>query len=363
MTHYEKLLAQMGARPETWLVTGGAGFIGSHIVETLLKAEQNVVVLDNLSTGSRRNLHEIHAAVTPAAWARLRFIQGTVENRDTCERACKGVKRVLHQAGFVSVPLSLKDPAACHGTNVTGFLNIATAARDAGVRRLVYASSSAVYGDDEVQPKQEPRIGSPLSPYGASKLMDELYAAVLARNFPAPTFTGLRYFNVFGPRQDPNGGYAAVIPRWIAALLNGQPCLIHGDGSITRDFCPVENVVQANLLAAMADETVGHDPRHSIYNVALGGRTTLLLLYHLIADATGKRAEPPVHLHERAGDILHSSADIHRIQQELHYEPVIGLEEALRSTVEWYRQHQNAPASQLWNAPLPARKRRVRSAA
>ncbi len=351
MTHYQKLLAQMETRPEKWLVTGGAGFIGSHLVEMLLKTGQSVVVLDNLSTGKRLNLESIRAEVSCVEWARLCFIEGSVENRVVCELACRGVQRVLHQAGFVSVPLSLENPADCNATNVTGFLNIALAARDAGAHRMVYASSSAVYGDDATLPKREGQIGNPLSPYGAAKLMDELYAAVFARSYPNPAFTGLRYFNVFGPRQDPNGGYAAVIPCWIKALLAGESCYIYGDGSSTRDFCPVENIVQANILAALAEEVPGANGHAAVYNVALGGRTTLLELYQLIAQALGKDDVPPVHLPERLGDIQHSEADICKIRRELKFEPVSGLAEALLRTVAWYRQNQPVqPTARAWAA-------------
>jgi len=325
----------VATQPEKWLVTGGAGFIGSHLVEALLKIGHHVVALDDFSTGSIKNLEEIRDRVSPDARARLEFIQGSVCDLETCRRACSGARRVLHQAGFVSVPLSIEDPLACNATNVDGFLNLLVAARDAGVKQLVYASSSAVYGDDEGLPKVEERIGKPLSPYGTSKLMDELYADVFTRNYPNPAVVGLRYFNVFGPRQNPNGGYAAVIPRWIASLVDGEPCFINGDGSITRDFCHVDNIVQANILAATTENRSAHG---QVYNVALGARTTLTELYDLIA-AKLSVATPPVYLAPRPGDILHSEASIQKICRELGFDPKVSVQDGLTETVRWYAEN------------------------
>ena len=331
-----RLLATLTGRPERWLVTGAAGFIGSHLSEALLKAGQSVVALDDFSTGSRRNLDEIRAHVTPEQWARFTLIEGSVCDAALGRRACTGVARVLHEAGFISVPLSIEDPLACNATNVDGFLNMLVAARDAGVRQFVYASSSAVYGDDEGLPKVEERIGKPLSPYGTSKLMDELYADVFTKNYPHPGIVGLRYFNVFGPRQNPKGGYAAVIPKWIGALVGGEPCAINGDGTITRDFCHVDNVVQANLLAATTDNARAFG---KVYNVALGARTTLNELYDLIAGKLGKSATRPLYLPPRAGDILHSEACIAKIRCDLGYEPTVTVDEGLTETTRWYAEN------------------------
>jgi len=322
-------------QPEKWLVTGAAGFIGSHLVEHLLKNGCHVVALDDLSTGSMLNLDEVASRVTDEGWARFEFIQGSVCDLETCRRACSGVHRVLHEAGFVSVPLSIDDPIACNATNVNGFLNLLVAAREAGVKQLVYASSSAVYGDDEGLPKVEDRIGNPLSPYGASKLMDELYADVFTRNYPNPAVVGLRYFNVFGPRQNPNGGYAAVIPRWIAALVSGEPCFINGDGSITRDFCHVKNVVKANILAATTENRAAFG---QVFNVGMGTRTTLTELYQFISAKLGIVA-PPVYLPQRAGDIIHSEASIQKICRVLGFNPEVSVDEGLTETVRWYAEN------------------------
>lgn len=336
MSAYDRLRQELAAAPRAWLITGVAGFIGSHLLETLLALEQRVTGLDNFSTGAPRNLEEVRARVTPAQWARFTFQQGSVAEMSACRVASKGVDFVLHEAGFVSVPLSMEDPLACHATNVTGTLNLLIAARDNGVRRIVYASSSAVYGDDARLPKIEPEIGRPLSPYGASKLMGELYAQLFSREGGIEC-AGLRYFNIFGPRQDPAGGYAAVIPRWIHTLLEGGECVIHGDGSATRDFCPVADVVQANLLAATA---AAREVSGRVFNVALGGSTSLAELFALLAaevrEVTGKatravRRGPP-----RAGDILHSSANIGEIRRALKFEPASSLAEGLRATIRWY---------------------------
>ena len=264
MSRYDLLRRQLAAQPSRWLVTGVAGFIGSHLLETLLLLDQEVVGLDNFASGSRPNLEDVQSRVSATQWARFTFHEGSVADGETCRRVCAGADYVLHQAGFVSVPRSLENPVECHETNVTGTLQILLAARTAGARRVVYASSSAVYGDDPRVPKAESMIGRPLSPYGASKWMAEIYAALLEAQFGVGA-SGLRYFNIFGPRQDPAGGYAAVIPRWIGRLIRGEECLIHGDGTSTRDFCPVADVVQANLLAATSE---GHAEK--VFNVGLG---------------------------------------------------------------------------------------------
>ena len=332
MTAYTQCLDALRAQPRKWLVTGCAGFIGSHIIETLLELGQRVIGLDNLSTGSQANINDVIDKVGSSAWERFSFLEGDVRNLMTCRAACAGVAAVIHQAGFVSVPLSMKNPLECHATNVTGTLNLLLAARDAGVRNFVYASSSAVYGDDATMPQREERIGQPLSPYGASKLMDELYAGIFARQFGLRT-VGLRYFNVFGPRQSPTGGYAAVIPAWISTLLAGGECTVHGDGTQTRDFCHVANVVQANILAATSEHPAASG---TAYNVALGGSTTLLELHDLIAARTGSSRKPLLGP-PRAGDIIHSSADIGKITRELGFAPAVDVASGLDATVAWYR--------------------------
>ena len=259
MSAYDQLQTELEAAPRTWLVTGVAGFIGSNLLESLLKLNQRVVGLDNFSTGKRKNLEEVKALVTPAQWARFQFLEGDIGDLGVCQRACAGVDFVLHEAARGSVPFSMKDPLASHHSNVNGFLNMLLAARDAKVRRLVYASSSSVYGDDPNLPKVEEKIGRPLSPYAATKVINEIYASAFALAYGFPSI-GLRYFNVFGPRQDPEGAYAAVIPLWIAALLRRQPVFINGDGETSRDFCFVANVVQANLLAATTDNADAVEP-------------------------------------------------------------------------------------------------------
>ncbi len=335
MTAYDRLRQELSAEPRTWLITGVAGFIGSHLLEALLLLDQRVTGLDNLSTGTPRNLGLVRDCVSPEQWGRFKFHEGSVADMSACRVASDRVDYVLHHAGFVSVPLSLEDPIACHDTNVTGTLNLLTAARDNRVRRVVYASSSAVYGDDTHLPKVEAQIGRPLSPYGASKWMSEIYAHLFLDNYGLES-VGLRYFNIFGPRQNPAGGYAAVIPQWIATMLGGGECVIHGDGAITRDFCPVANVVQANLLAATArnQEAVGR-----VFNVALGGSTTLQELHGLISTALasiGTQARPIRYGPPRPGDIQHSSADTSAIRRALDFEPEVSISEGLEQTVRWY---------------------------
>lgn len=335
MTAYELLRQEIAAEPRTWLITGVAGFIGSHLLETLLGLEQRVVGLDNLSTGSPRNLDEVRGRVTSEQWKRFTFQEGSVADMSACRVASDRVDYILHQAGFVSVPLSIEDPLGCHATNVTGTLNLLVAARDNRVRRIVYASSSAVYGDDPRMPKVEAQIGRPLSPYGASKRMAEIYAQVFLENHGLES-VGLRYFNIFGPRQNPTGGYAAVIPQWIATLLGGGECVINGDGGITRDFCPVADVVQANLLAAT---TRNREAIGGAFNVALGGSTTLDRLHALISErvaALGGKPRPIRYGPPRAGDIQHSSADIGAIRRALSFEPGADIGMGLDETVRWY---------------------------
>jgi UDP-N-acetylglucosamine 4-epimerase len=339
MAAYDELQAQLRAAPRLWLVTGAAGFIGSNLVEALLALEQGVVGLDNLSTGKLANLEEVRAGVSPSQWARFRFVQGDIAEPAACAQACAGVDFVLHQAALGSVPRSLDDPSASHRSNVTGFLHLLAAAREARVQRFVFASSSSVYGDHPALPKTEDRVGRPLSPYAATKVMDEIYAEVFARCY-GTAFIGLRYFNVFGPRQDPAGAYAAVIPRWIAALLRRQTAHINGDGQTSRDFCYVANVVQANLLAAAV---AAPEALNQVYNVALGERTTLRELFDLI-QAVLRRHDPslpvqePVYRDFRPGDVRHSLADISKARRWLGYEPTHSIERGLELAMVWYRQ-------------------------
>ena len=316
-------------------MTGAAGFIGSHLVEKLLDLGQTVIGLDNLSTGNQRNLDEVRSTVRSDHWAKFRFLKGDICNLDECRKACEGVDYVLHQAALGSVPRSLHDPIRSHQNNVDGFMNMLVAARDAKVQRFVYASSSSVYGDHPALPKVEANIGQPLSPYAATKLINEVYAAVFTRCYGLST-VGLRYFNVFCPRQDPNGAYAAVIPRWIAALLRGEPLIINGDGTTSRDFCYVANVVQSNLLAALASAT----DLAPFFNIAAGRRTTLLELSAYISRIFLRdlRNETPriQHANERQGDVQHSLANVSRAQQQLGYTPLYSVKQGLLECRLWY---------------------------
>jgi len=333
----QALADSLKERPRRWLLTGSAGFIGSNLLEALLRADQQVVSLDNFATGHRRNLEQVRAAVGEESWARHRFIEADIADPDACRRACEGADVVLHQAALGSVPRSIKDPLNTHRANATGFLNMLTAAKDAGVSRFIYAASSSTYGDSPTLPKVEDVIGKPLSPYAVTKYLNELYADVFGRCYGLPTI-GLRYFNVFGPRQDPEGAYAAVIPRWVAAMMSGQACTINGDGETSRDFCYVANAVQANLRAALAD-----DPHAlgQVYNVAAGQRTTLLQLHQLLSSALremlpGLSVQAPVFAGFREGDVRHSLADIGKARSLLGYEPSHDVSAGLRAAVGWY---------------------------
>ena len=340
MSAYDQVQLSLKAAPKKWLVTGVAGFIGSNLLETLLKLEQSVVGLDNFSLGSRKNLGEVRSNVSPDQWARFQFVEGDIVDLPSCRRVCSGVDFVLHQAALGSVPRSIEEPLASHASNVTGSLNVFLAARDAGVKGFVYASSSAVYGDSPELPKQESKIGAPLSPYAATKLADEVYASAFARSYEFRSI-GLRYFNVFGPRQDPEGAYAAVIPKWIAALLKRAEVSINGDGETSRDFCFIDNVVQANLLAATTQNPGAVD---QVYNIAVGERTTLNELFLLLQNSL-RRLEPnlpeqkPVYREFRAGDVRHSLADISKAKQLLGYEPTHKIREGLELAMEWYRRN------------------------
>jgi UDP-N-acetylglucosamine/UDP-N-acetylgalactosamine 4-epimerase len=334
MSHYAQACAALAAEPRRWLVTGAAGFIGSALLERLLSLGQSIVALDNFSTGYRHNIED--AAAAADAPGTFELIEGDICDAETCRRACEGADYVLHQAALGSVPRSLADPLGTHQANVDGFLSIILAARDAGVRRFVYASSSAVYGDHPDLPKVEANIGRPLSPYAATKRIDELYAGVVQDRYGLEVI-GLRYFNVFGRRQDPDGPYAAVIPRWIERLLSGDPCVIYGDGENSRDFCYIDNAVQANILAAVADAPA----TNAVYNVGLGGRTTLSRLYALIRDHVARHhpaATTAAAIHEppRPGDVLHSQAAIDAICAHLGYQPTHPIDDGLRETVDWF---------------------------
>ncbi len=340
MTAYDRMQAAVKAAPRTWLVTGVAGFIGSNLLEILLKLDQHVVGLDNFDTGKRTNLDQVRSLVTPPQWGRFRFIEGDIADPAACQTACTGVDYVLHQAALGSVPRSIVEPLASHRANVTGFLQMLLAARDAKVKRFVYASSSAVYGDHPGLPKVEDKTGRMLSPYAATKAMDEVYAGVCADAYGIES-VGMRYFNVFGPRQDPNGAYAAVIPKWIAALLQREPVRINGDGETSRDFCYIANVVQANLLAATATDPAAVN---QVYNVALGERTTLNELFQALQSGLRQRdpalpEQRPVYGDFRPGDVRHSLADIGKAVRLLGYAPTHRLSEGLEVAFDWYRAH------------------------
>lgn len=341
MSAFDNLKSHLALAPKTWLVTGAAGFIGSNLVEVLLKLDQNVVGLDSFITGHQRNLDEVASLVTPTQWARFRFICGDIRNLQDCRDACNGVDYVLHQAALGSVPRSIEDPITTNEHNISGFMNMLVAARDAKVTRFVYAASSSTYGDHPDLPKVEDKIGNPLSPYAVTKLVNELYATVFAQTYGFKAI-GLRYFNIFGPRQDPNGAYAAVIPKWIASLINGNPVYINGDGETSRDFCYVVNAVQANLLAATTanEEAIGQ-----VYNVAVGDRTTLNDLYFHLRDNLANRYPAlqdaqPVYRDFRAGDVRHSQASIDKAQALLGYQPSHRIREGLAEAMAWYLANQ-----------------------
>ena len=340
MKHHQDFAARISAGRRRWLVTGAAGFIGSHLVEQLLGLDQEVAGLDNFSTGKRENLELVRQAVGEARWKSFRFVEGDIRALDTCNAACASVDVVLHQAGLGSVPRSIDKPLRTHDSNVNGFLNMLLAARDAGAERLVYASSSAVYGDHPGLPKIESELGRAMSPYGLSKRMNELYADVFAACYGFKS-VGLRYFNVFGPRQDPDGPYASVIPAWLGALLRGETAYVNGDGSAARDYCHVDNVVQANLLAATVE-----DPQAlgQAYNVAVGEQTTLNELFEIMRDQLARRLPHladarAVHRAPRRGYMLLSCADISMAQRLLGYRPVFTLRSGLAQTIDWYMEH------------------------
>jgi len=337
MSAFDALKAQLLAAPKTWLVTGVAGFIGSNLAEALLQLDQRVVGLDNFATGHQRNLDQVQASVGAERWARFSFTRGDIRDIDTCQALCKGVDYVLHQAALGSVPRSLEDPLTTHAANNTGFINMLVAARDAKVKRFVYAASSSTYGDHPGLPKVEDVIGKPLSPYAVTKLVNELYADVFGRCYGMESI-GLRYFNIFGRRQDPDGAYAAVVPKWVSSMVHNEPVYINGDGETSRDFCYIDNVIQANLLAATSPHA---EAANQVYNVAVGDRTTLNQLFEAIranlapcfphlADAK------PVYRDFRAGDVRHSLADISKAHTRLGYAPTHRIGEGLAEAMDWY---------------------------
>jgi len=337
-TTYEELKTQLQAATRVWLITGVAGFIGSNLLETLLKLDQKVIGLDDFSSGYKHNLDEVRDLVNEEQWRRFSLIEGDICNLETCRKACGGVEFVLHHAALGSVVGSIEDPLLANAANITGFLNMLVAARDEKVRRFVYAASSSTYGDAPGLPKREDDpMGNPLSPYGVTKLVNELYADVFARIYGVQT-VGLRYFNVFGPRQDPDGAYAAVIPLWISAMLRGQMVYINGDGESSRDFCHIANTVQANLLSALTDDL---DAANQVYNVALGDRTSLNTLFTLLRENLGARFPDisnldPEYRDFRPGDVRHSQADITKAKTLLGYNPTHDMQQGLAEAMDWY---------------------------
>lgn len=334
---HAECVTRLRAAPKTWLVTGAAGFIGSNLTEALLKLDQRVVGLDNFATGHQSNLDQVCSMVSAAQWARFSLIRGDIRQFDTCRQACEGADLVLHQAALGSVPRSLEDPLTTHDVNLTGFLNMLGAARDARVARFVYASSSSVYGDSDQAVKQEGALGRPLSPYAVTKQANELYAHAFGRCYGLEC-VGLRYFNVFGRRQDPEGPYAAVIPKWIAGIMRNEPVYINGDGETTRDFCYIENVVQANLLAATC---AGIEPVSQVFNVAVGEQTSLNQLFEALRSHLASRFPQmsgcrPSYRDFRAGDVRYSLADISRARAQLGYEPTHRIGQGLIEAMDWY---------------------------
>lgn len=333
-TYFETVCSQLNFSPKTWLITGVAGFIGSNLLHRLLLLNQKVVGLDNFSTGSRSNLSEVQSLVSSKQWNRFSMIEGTTTDLKTCLEACDQTDYVLHQAALGSVPRSIKDPLSTNYSNIDGFLNMILAAKDSKVDSFVYAASSSTYGDLKTLPKVENKIGNPLSPYAVTKLVNELYADTFSRNYSFHSI-GLRYFNVFGPRQNPNGSYAAVIPKWCIAMINNDEVSINGDGSTSRDFCFIDNVVQANILSAIFDSEI-----HQVFNVAVGDRTSLTNLFSLIKENLLSQNviynHDPTYRDFREGDVLHSQADISKASKILKYKPSHNISEGIKETVSWY---------------------------
>ncbi len=336
-TSYEVLLESLKTSSRTWLITGVAGFIGSNLLETLLKHDQKVVGLDNFSTGHQYNLDEVKSLVSIDQWQRFQLLNGDIRDLEMCKQACDGVSYVLHQAALGSVPRSIEDPIITNENNISGFLNMLIAARDAKVKRFVYAASSSTYGDHPDLPKVEDKIGKPLSPYAVTKLVNELYADVFAKTYGFHTI-GLRYFNIFGQRQDPNGAYAAVIPKWFAGLIKNETIYINGDGETSRDFCFIDNCVQANLLSATVEDD---NALNQVYNVAFGERTSLNELYAFVKEQVvpsnpAAEAAKPQHRDFRAGDVRHSLADISNAQNNIGYDPQFSIKKGLANASKWY---------------------------
>jgi UDP-N-acetylglucosamine 4-epimerase len=334
---YEKIKKSLISEPKTWLITGVAGFIGSNLLEELLLLNQKVVGLDNFATGFQHNLDEVQGLVSKDQWQNFTFIEGDIRSLDNCQTACADVDYVLHQAALGSVPRSIADPINTNDTNISGYLNMLVAARDAQVASFTYAASSSTYGDHPALPKVEDAIGNPLSPYAVTKYVNELYADVFSRTYGFKTI-GLRYFNIFGKRQTPDGAYAAVIPKWTAAMIAGDKVFINGDGDTSRDFNFIENAVQANILAATANE----EAKNQVYNVAVGGRTTLNTLFLALKEHLGANdvsyTQDPVYRDFRAGDVRHSQADITKIQNALGYTPQFDIIQGIEKAMPWYIQ-------------------------
>jgi UDP-N-acetylglucosamine 4-epimerase len=335
MSHYHKTLEQLSKNPKSWLITGCAGFIGSNLLEKLLSLNQKVVGLDNFATGHQKNLDEVESQVSAAQWQNFTFVKGDIRHLEDCQKAVVGANYILHQAALGSVPRSIADPALTNSTNVSGFLNMLIAAKEEQVETFVYAASSSTYGDHPALPKEEDNIGKPLSPYAVTKYVNELYADVFFKTYGLSTI-GLRYFNVFGKRQDPDGAYAAVIPKWTSAMYNNDDVLINGDGETSRDFCFIENAVQANILAAVATS----EAKNNVYNVALGDRTSLNVLFDslksALADNDINYDKSPVYQDFRAGDVRHSQADISKAKSLLGFEPEFKILPGIEKAMTWY---------------------------
>ncbi len=343
MTKYDKIKNDLQKNPKIWLITGVAGFIGSNLLEELLKLDQTVIGMDNFITGYQHNLDEVETAVTSKQWDRFSFVKGDICNLEDCHKAVKGVDYVLHQAALGSVPRSIRDPITTNEINNSGFLNMMVAARDAKVKSFIYAASSSTYGDHPELPKVEKNIGNPLSPYAVTKYVNELYAAVFSKNYGFNSI-GLRYFNVYGKRQDTNSSYSAVIPKWIAALIRNEPVYIYGDGETSRDFCYVDNVVQANILAAISN----NKSINQVLNIAVSCRTTLNDLFQLLhgflmEDYPYLKSVKPVYQNYRSGDVRHSLADISKAKEVIGYCPMYNVADGIKETMNWYILHLGEP--------------------
>lgn len=335
MNRYQEIQKNLKNNSKKWLITGCAGFIGSNLLETLLLLNQDVVGLDNFATGHQKNLDEVQSQVSEEQWGKFTFIEGDIRNLEDCHKAATNVNYILHQAALGSVPRSIVNPIMTNSANVTGFLNMLVAAKEAKVETFVYAASSSTYGDHPALPKIEENIGNPLSPYAVTKYVNELYADVFFKTYGLNTI-GLRYFNVFGKRQDPDGAYAAVIPKWTSAMFNNDDVFINGDGETSRDFCFIENAVQANILAATSNE----EAKNNVYNVAVGDRTTLNTLFDSLKSALSqneiKYDKSPVYREFRAGDVRHSQADVGKASTLLGYDPEYKIQSGIEKAMSWY---------------------------